>query len=287
MKNLLITGANGQLGNEMRVLSASHPEYTYYFTDIAELDVCDKEAVKQFVQEHSIDCIINCAAYTAVDKAEDEKKLCKQLNADAPRFLAEAAQSRGAAIIHISTDYVFNGEQHKPYREVDEVCPVSVYGRTKLQGEQNVLQGCYNSMVIRTAWLYSSFGKNFVKTMIRLGKEKESLGVVFDEVGTPTYARDLAAAIYQILGDEIVPGIYHYSNEGVCSWYDFTKAIHRLAGIDSCEVRPLHTDEYPTKATRPYYSVLDKTKIKETFNMEIPYWEDSLEKCVRLLEAGQ
>ncbi len=285
--NILITGANGQLGNEMRVLAVEHPWHTYYFTDVAELDICNQKAVTDYVLGHAIDCIVNCAAYTAVDNAEEHAGLCDLLNAHAPGFLAEAAQSRGASMIQISTDYVFDGTQHIPYKEEDKTCPNSVYGRTKLKGEEAVMQKCEKAMVIRTAWLYSTFGNNFVKTMIRLGRERESLGVVFDQIGTPTYARDLAAVIFVAMEEGIVPDIYHFSNEGVCSWYDFTKAIHRIAGITSCRVRPLHTDEYPSKAPRPSYSVLDKTKIKDTFEIEVPYWEESLERCVRLLEAGQ
>lgn len=285
--NILITGANGQLGNEMRVLAATHQQHAYFFTDVNELDICNRKTVMEYVQREAIDCIVNCAAYTAVDKAEENAELCDLLNAQAPGFLAEAAQSRGADLIQISTDYVFDGTQHIPYKETDTTCPDSVYGRTKLKGEELVRQKCDKAMIIRTAWLYSTFGNNFVKTMIRLGKERDSLGVVFDQIGTPTYARDLASVIYAAIEGGIVPGVYHFSNEGVCSWYDFTKAIHRLAGVTSCKVRALHTDEYPSKAPRPSYSVLDKTKIKETFNIEIPYWEESLEQCVRLLEAGQ
>ena len=285
--NILITGANGQLGNEMRVLAAEHPKHAYFFTDVKELDICNRNAVIEYVQREEIDCIVNCAAYTAVDKAEENAELCECLNAQAPGFLAEAAQSRGAGMIQISTDYVFDGTQHIPYKETDNPCPVSVYGRTKLKGEELVRLKCAKSMVIRTAWLYSTFGNNFVKTMIRLGEERDTLGVVFDQIGSPTYARDLAIAIYVAIENGIVPGVYHFSNEGVCSWYDFTKAIHRLSGVTSCKVRPLHTDEYPSSAPRPHYSVLDKAKIKETFNIEIPYWEESLEQCIRLLEAGQ
>lgn len=280
MKNILITGANGQLGSEMRLLSSENSQYNYFFTDVQELDICDEQAVKEFVDNRRIDLIVNCAAYTAVDNAEDNIQLCTKLNAIAPGYLAKAAQSRGAAIIQISTDYVFNGTNHTPYTEDEKSCPASVYGSTKLEGEQNVLNSCTNSMVIRTAWLYSTFGNNFVKTMIRLGKEKESLGVIFDQVGTPTYARDLAKAIYAAINKGVVRGIYHFSNEGVCSWYDFTMAIHRLAGIETCKVKPLHTADYPTKAARPHYSVLDKTKIKETFGIEIPHWEVSLKECI-------
>ncbi|MBR5542369.1 MAG: dTDP-4-dehydrorhamnose reductase [Bacteroides sp.] len=285
MKNILITGANGQLGNEMRVLSAEYPEYAYFFTDVAELDICNEQAVMEFVQANDIHVIVNCAAYTAVDKAEENVELCTKLNANAVGYLAKAAEAYGAEFIQISTDYVFDGTAHVPYRESASTCPNSVYGHTKLAGEQNALTLCSRSMVIRTAWLYSTFGNNFVKTMIRLGCERDSLGVIFDQVGTPTYARDLARAIFVAIRQGVVPGVYHFSNEGVCSWYDFTKAIHRLAGFTDCKVKPLHTEEYPTLAKRPHYSVLDKTKIKETYHIEIPYWMDSLQSCIEELEA--
>ena len=285
MKNILITGANGQLGNEMRVLSAENPEYTYFFTDVAELDICNERAILDFVKANQINVIVNCAAYTAVDKAEESIELCTKLNADAVGYLAKAAEANGAEFIQVSTDYVFDGTAHIPYQETEPTCPNSVYGHTKLAGEQNALTLCTRSMVIRTAWLYSTFGNNFVKTMIRLGKEREALGVIFDQVGTPTYARDLARAIFAAIRQGVVPGIYHFSNEGVCSWYDFTKAIHRLAVITNCHVKPLHTEEYPTPAKRPHYSVLDKTKIKNTYHIEIPYWMDSLESCIAELEA--
>ena len=284
MKNILITGANGQLGNEMRVLSAENPEYTYFFTDVAELDICNEQAILDFVKANQINVIVNCAAYTAVDKAEESIELCTKLNADAVGYLAKAAEANGAEFIQVSTDYVFDGTAHIPYQETEPTCPNSVYGHTKLAGEQNALTLCTRSMVIRTAWLYSTFGNNFVKTMIRLGKEREALGVIFDQVGTPTYARDLARAIFAAIRQGVVPGIYHFSNEGVCSWYDFTKAIHRLAGITTCQVKPLHTEEYPTPAKRPHYSVLDKTKIKNTYHIEIPYWMDSLESCISELD---
>ena len=283
MKNILITGANGQLGNEMRVLSAEYPGYAYFFTDVAELDICDEQAVMEFVQANDIHVIVNCAAYTAVDKAEENVELCTKLNTDAVGYLAKAAEACGAEFIQISTDYVFDGTAHVPYRESASTCPNSVYGHTKLAGEQNALTLCSRSMVIRTAWLYSTFGNNFVKTMIRLGHERDSLGVIFDQVGTPTYARDLARAIFVAIRQGVVPGVYHFSNEGVCSWYDFTKAIHRLAGITHCKVKPLHTEEYPTLAKRPHYSVLDKTKIKKIYNTEVPYWEDSLKECIDAL----
>ena len=282
--NILITGANGQLGNEMRVLSAGHPEHTCFFTDVQELDICDAQGVKAFVRDHHIDVIVNCAAYTAVDKAEDNADLCDRLNHLAPGNLSEAAQAVGAALVQISTDYVFDGTAHTPYTEDAPTCPTSVYGRTKLAGEQLALAQCSRTMIIRTAWLYSTFGSNFVKTMLRLGRERDRLGVVFDQIGTPTYAADLAAAIFTAIGQGIRPGIYHFSNEGVCSWYDFTLAIHRLAGINTCTVSPLHTDEYPAKAPRPHYSVLDKTKLKLTYGITIPHWEESLAQCIRRME---
>ena len=280
---ILITGCNGQLGNEMQLLEKENPQHIYFNTDVAELDITDEAAILQFVNENEIDGIVNCAAYTAVDKAEDNQELCLKLNATAPEYLAKAIEQCGGWMIQVSTDYVFDGTNHKPYTEDDPVCPNSTYGRTKLAGEQAVQAACQRSMIIRTAWLYSTFGNNFVKTMIRLGQERPELGVIFDQIGTPTYARDLAVAIFAAINQGIVPGIYHFSNEGVISWYDFTKAIHRLAGITSCHVRPLHTAEYPTPAARPHYSVLDKTKIKEVYHLEIPYWEESLEVCVNKL----
>ena len=285
--NILITGANGQLGNEMRDLSAGHLRHTYFFTDVHELDICDAEAVHAFVSNHAIDLIVNCAAYTAVDKAEDNPDLCDTLNHLAPAHLADAAEACGAALIHISTDYVFDGTAYVPYTEDALPCPNSVYGRTKLAGEEEVTRRCTRTMVIRTAWLYSEYGNNFVKTMLRLGRERAELGVVFDQIGTPTYAGDLARAIYAAIEQGVTPGIYHFSNEGVCSWYDFTLAIHRLAGITTCKVSPLHTDEYPARAPRPHYSVLDKTKIKRTLGIDIPHWEESLARCVTRLEGQQ
>ena len=281
--NILITGCNGQLGNEMQLLEESHPQHTYFNTDVAELDITNQEAIETFVEANKIDGIVNCAAYTAVDKAEDNEELCTKLNAEAPAYLAAAIGKRGGWMIQISTDYVFDGTQHTPYTEEADTCPNSVYGKTKLVGELNVQKFCEQSMIIRTAWLYSTFGNNFVKTMIRLGKEKPELGVIFDQIGTPTYARDLAVAIFAAIEQGIVPGVYHFSNEGVISWYDFTKAIHRIAGITTCHVRPLHTSEYPTPAKRPHYSVLDKTKIKQTYNIEVPYWEASLAECIAKL----
>ena len=281
--NILITGCNGQLGNEMQLLEKVNPQHTYFNTDVAELDITDETAINQFVSDNAIDGIVNCAAYTAVDKAEDNQELCRKLNTVAPGYLAAAIETRGGWMIQVSTDYVFDGTNHTPYTENDPTCPNSVYGATKLEGELAVQKACKKTMVIRTAWLYSTFGNNFVKTMIRLGKEKPELGVIFDQIGSPTYARDLAVAIFAAINQGIVPGIYHFSNEGVISWYDFTKAIHRIAGITTCHVRPLHTAEYPTPAHRPHYSVLDKTKIKQTYGIEIPYWEESLKECIEKL----
>lgn len=282
---ILVTGANGQLGNEMRALAAEGSLHTYLFTDVQELDICDEQAVCSFVRENAVEVIVNCAAYTAVDKAEDNPDLCDRLNHLAPGYLAAAAEACGAALVQVSTDYVFDGTGHLPYAEEMTPCPNSVYGRTKLAGEEEAMRCCSRTMIVRTAWLYSTFGNNFVKTMLRLGREHDHLGVVFDQIGTPTYARDLARAIQTAIDQGVVPGIYHFSNEGVCSWYDFTVAIHRLAGIRTCHVSPLHTDEYPAKAPRPAYSVLDKTKIKRTYGIVIPHWEESLQECVEKLTA--
>ena len=278
--NILITGCNGQLGNEMQLLEEANPQHTYFNTDVVELDITDSAAIEKFVNENQIDGIVNCAAYTAVDKAEDNQELCRLLNTVAPGYLAAAVEKRGGWLIQVSTDYVFDGTNHTPYTEDEPTCPNSVYGSTKLDGEKAAQQACSRTMIVRTAWLYSTFGNNFVKTMIRLGKEKPELGVIFDQIGTPTYACDLAVALFAAINQGVVPGIYHFSNEGVISWYDFTKAIHRIAGITSCHVRPLHTAEYPTPANRPHYSVLDKTKIKQTYNIEVPYWEESLKECI-------
>ncbi len=278
--NILITGCNGQLGNEMQLLEKTHATHQYFNTDVAELDITNKEAIDAFVHEHNIDGIVNCAAYTAVDKAEDNAQTARLLNATAPGYLAAAIEQRGGWFIQISTDYVFDGTNHTPYTPDEPTCPNSVYGSTKLDGERAAMQACSQTMIIRTAWLYSTFGANFVKTMLRLGREKQQLGVIFDQIGTPTYARDLAVAIFAAIEQGVKPGIYHFTNEGVCSWYDFTKAIHRIAGITTCHVMPLHTVESPTPASRPPYSVLDKTKIKQAYHLEIPYWEDSLRECI-------
>lgn len=278
--NILITGSNGQLGNEVRVLSKAHPQHTYFFTDVAELDITDPTAVSAFVAANAIDLIVNCAAYTNVDKAEDDEATALKINAEALTVLG----SQGVKVLHISTDYVFSGDEHVPCRETDPVAPRTAYGRTKYEGEKNLLAVCPEAVILRTAWLYSSFGNNFVKTMIKLGKERPELGVVFDQIGTPTYAADLAWAIFTVIESPIWhAGIYHFTNEGVCSWYDFTIAIHELAGVKGCHVRPILSEEYQYKTPRPHYSVLDKSKFKKTFGVEIPYWLDGLKRCVTLL----
>ena len=283
--NVLVTGANGQLGNEMQLQAAAAPQHHWFFTDIEELNITDCEAVTAFVRDNAIDIIVNCAAYTAVDRAESDEERALLLNATAPGYLAAAINARGGRLIHISTDYVFDGTAHTPYTEDALPCPTSAYGRTKLAGEVAVLAANPAAMIIRTAWLYSPFGNNFVKTMLRLGNERTDIGVVFDQIGTPTYARDLATAIITAINSGIKPGTYHFTNEGVTSWYDFTLAIHRIAGITTYHVRPLHTSEYPVPAPRPHYSVLDKTKIKQTYGIEIPHWETSLRKCISELQT--
>ncbi|MCI6294727.1 MAG: dTDP-4-dehydrorhamnose reductase [Bacteroidales bacterium] len=284
MKNILVTGSNGQLGSELQSLAPAHDETCrFFFTDVAELDITDRQAVYSFVEQNRISVIVNCAAFTAVDKAESEPECCNLLNHIAPGYLAEAIASVGGTMIQISTDYVFDGTSCKPYKEEDITNPQTVYGRTKLAGEESVIRTCAGSMVIRTAWLYSTYGNNFVKTMLRLGKERDKLGVVADQIGTPTYARDLAKAILTVIEKGIKPGVYHFTNEGTCSWYDFTKAIHRMEGIEDCEVSPIHTEDYPVPAKRPHYSVLDKTKIKQTYELDIRWWEDALKDCLKKL----
>ena len=278
--NILITGCNGQLGNELQLLEAKYQQHTFFNTDVNELDITNQLAVDDYVFRNQIDCIINCAAYTAVDKAEEQKELCTTLNTVAPSYLAAAVEKRGGCMIQISTDYVFDGTHSTPYVETDTPAPNSVYGCTKLAGELGVTKFCKKSIVIRTAWLYSTFGNNFVKTMLRLGRERKQLGVVADQIGSPTYAADLAAAIMTIVEKGVKPGVYHYTNEGVASWYDFTKAIHRMAGIKDCNVKPIHTSDYPTAATRPAYSVLDKKKITDDYQLTIPHWEEALQRCM-------
>ena len=300
--NILVTGANGQLGNEMRIISKLTDD-KYTFTDVVEvegvettiLDITDAEAVRRIVKENGIGCIVNCAAYTNVDKAESDEALCRKLNADAPKILAEAMKEVGGLLVQISTDYVFGGDPYNtPCREDQKGTPTGVYGKTKLEGEQAIeAVGC-DYVIIRTAWLYSEFGKNFVKTMLNLTATKPKLNVVFDQAGTPTYAYDLADAIRTVLADYesenptagySKTGIYHFSNEGVCSWFDFTKKIAELAGNTACDIQPCHSDEFPSPVTRPAYSVLDKTKIKQTFGVKVPYWTDSLKTCMSNMKA--
>ena len=291
--NILVTGANGQLGNEMQLVSKLSKTDSYTFTDVCEgyqkLDITNLDEIRRVVAEGNIQCIINCAAWTNVDKAETAGPIVETLNATAPGYLAQAMKEVGGLLVHISTDYVFGGDPYNtPCREEQKGTPTGVYGLTKLHGEQLIEASGANHIIIRTAWLYSEFGHNFVKTMMQLTATKPQLKVVFDQTGTPTYAGDLAQAIFDIVEGrkfENHSGVYHFSNEGVISWYDFTKAIHRIAGITSCHVRPLHTAEYPTPANRPAYSVLDKTKIKQTYGIEIPYWEESLEKCIKKLST--
>lgn len=278
--NILITGCNGQLGNEMRVLAARHTAHTYFYTDVTELDITDAGAVKAYVEENAVGLIVNCAAYTNVECAEEDEDTARRINAQAVYNLGRT----GAKVIHVSTDYVFDGHAFLPYTENCPVCPATAYGRTKLEGERLLLQVAPEAVIIRTAWLYSSFGNNFVKTMIRLGRERDTLSVVFDQIGTPTYAADLAAAVFAVIEASCwLPGIYHFSNEGVCSWYDFACEIHRQAGIE-CEVRPILSEHYPSKTPRPHYSVLDKTKMKETFGIRIPHWTEALARCLQHLE---
>lgn len=292
--NILVTGANGQLGNEIRIV-ANNSDDNYIYTDVVEvesvdttlLDITSLDAVRKMVQENEVKCIINCAAYTNVDKAESDEAFCKLLNAKAVENLAVAMKEVDGLLVHISTDYVFGGDPYNtPCKEDQKGTPTGVYGKTKLQGEQNILVSGCKHIIIRTAWLYSEFGKNFVKTMLNLTATKPLLKVVFDQVGTPTYAYDLALAIYDIVSKrkyEEKDGIYHYSNEGVCSWYDFTKVIAECAGNTNCKIQPCHSDEFPSPVKRPAYSVLDKTKIKETFGLTVPYWTDSLKVCLKNL----
>lgn len=285
---ILITGANGQLGNEMRVIAKSNTQHEFVFTDVQELNICDKDAVNAFFKEGHFDFVVNCAAYTAVTNAEKDFDKSLALNRDAVRNIGEAAAENGTKVIHISTDYVFDGTAHTPYTEDMPVNPQSVYGKTKYEGEAALTQSGCDYVIIRTAWLYSSFGNNFVKTMIKLGKTRDKLTVIFDQIGSPTYAADLAKAIMTIINSEkFVTGTYNFSNEGVCSWYDFAKAIHRLYGLHNCDVQPLETKLYPDDTPRPAYSVLNKAKIKNTYKVSIPHWYESLEKCIRILKEQE
>ena len=296
--NILVTGANGQLGTEMRLVSRRSGD-TFFFTDVVEvegvettiLDITRIEDVRHFVKANNIGCIVNCAAYTNVDKAESDEAFCELLNAEAPRNLAEVMGDAGGLLVHISTDYVFGGNKNNtPCREDEPANPTGVYGRTKLHGEQYITASGCDYVIIRTAWLYSEFGRNFVKTMLDLTASRPELKVVFDQTGTPTYAMDLAEAVMTVLSDYgsshregthyEKAGTYHFSNEGVCSWYDFTKHIAEYSGHTSCCIRPCHSDEFPSPVKRPAYSVLDKTRIRETFGIDIPYWTDSLKVCL-------
>lgn len=301
--NILVTGANGQLGNEMRIIS-KNTDYNFVFTDVTTvegvettiLDITDIEAVRSIVKEKGIDCIINCAAYTNVDKAESDVDFCRILNAVAPKNLATVMKEVNGLLVHVSTDYVFGGDPYNvPCKEDQKGTPTGVYGQTKLEGEQNIIATGCKHLIIRTAWLYSEFGKNFVKTMLNLTSTKPELKVVFDQAGTPTYAYDLAVAIKTMVDDyakEISEenysktGIYHFSNEGVCSWFDFTKVIAEMAGNTGCDIQPCHSNEFPSPVKRPAYSVLDKTKIKETFGLKIPYWTESLKTCINNLKSN-
>lgn len=284
--NILITGANGQLGNEMRLLSQESNKDSYFFTDVAELDITNLLDIRAFVKQNNIDVIVNCAAYTNVDKAEDDVELCDLINNKAVENLAIVAKEYDCTLIHVSTDYVFSGKGNLPCTEEQATSPLGVYGKTKLVGEDAIRRVGCKYLIFRTAWLYSEFGNNFVKTMIRLTTEKDSLKVVFDQVGSPTYAGDLGKLIFSIIEKrqyEQHQGIYHFSNEGVCSWYDFAKEISFIAGTD-CDIQPCHSDEFPSKVTRPAFSVLDKTKVKRDFQFEVPYWKVSLTKCINKLK---
>lgn len=288
--NILVTGANGQLGNCIRNAAEGSPN-NYVFTDVAELDITDADAVEKAVKDNNIKVIINCAAYTNVEKAESDLAFAEKLNAGAVANLAKAIKRNNGTLIHISTDYVFGGSQgNTPRSEIEPVHPTGVYGMTKLKGEQSIETSGCKALIFRTAWLYSEYGKNFVRTMLKLTATKPEIKVVFDQVGTPTYAQDLADAIVNIIDNrkyEGKEGIYHYSNEGVCSWFDFTKAITQIAGNVGCDIQPCHSDEFPSAVIRPSYSVLDKTKFKNTFSLKVPYWADSLKICIKNLKSNE
>jgi dTDP-4-dehydrorhamnose reductase len=286
MNTILITGSNGQLGNELRKLESGYTDYKFIFTDIVELDITNPMAIEEMISSHKVKTIINCAAYTAVDKAESESEMAMRINAKAPQYLAETAKKFNALLVHISTDYVFSGHGFLPYKEDDPCDPQSVYGSTKLKGEEAVINSHCKAIIIRTSWLYSAFGHNFIKTMRKYGAERGYLKVVFDQIGTPTWAGDLAKAILEIIPQVKSEGtaIYHFSNEGVCSWYDFAIEILAQSGIP-CKVDPIETKDYPSPVARPYYSVLNKNKIKQDFKLTIPYWKESLSKCLFEIET--
>jgi dTDP-4-dehydrorhamnose reductase len=291
MLNILVTGSNGQVGSEIKELSKDY-NYNFFFTTSNDLDITNHNKVKEYLESNNINIIINCAAYTAVDKAEDDKENANDINHLAVKNLAQISKDNNIKLIHISTDYVFDGKNFKPYTEDDITNPNSVYGKTKLDGENEMIKiNPHNSIIVRTSWVYSSFGNNFVKTMLRLGKEKDELGVIFDQIGTPTYARDLAVSILEIIqhsklniqNSSTHTEIYNFSNEGVASWYDFSKEIMKMAKLD-CVINPIETKQYPTPAARPHYSLLNKSKIKDTFNITIPYWKDSLDECLKIMK---
>lgn len=292
--NILVTGANGQLGNEMQLVAKESNDH-YIFTDVCEsyqqLDITNLDAIREMVRQENISCIVNCAAWTNVDQAESAGEIVETLNASAPENLAKAMKEVGGLLVHISTDYVFGADPYNtPCNELQTGTPTGVYGATKLQGEQRIAETGVEHIIIRTAWLYSRFGRNFVKTMLNLTATKPHLKVVFDQCGTPTYAGDLAAAIFDIVEYRKFvghTGVYHFSNEGVTSWYDFTKMIARISGHTACDIQPCHSDEFPSPVKRPAYSVLDKTKIKETFGISVPYWLDSLEKCIAIIKEKE
>ena len=282
MKNILVTGSNGQLGSEIREISDRYENYNFVFTDVEELDLTISEDIDSFFTDNKIDVCVNCAAYTAVDKAEDEIGLAMLVNSTAVDNLSKVCNNNGTLLFHISTDYVFNGKHFMPYAETDTVSPDSQYGLSKLKGEEAVMLNCDKAIIVRTSWLYSSHGNNFVKTLIKLGNERDQLSVVSDQVGTPTYAADLAEAIMVMIAsfDETKPKeIYHFSNEGAISWYDFGKAIMKLSNIE-CAINPIDSKDYPSKANRPFYSVLSKSKIKKHYGVNVPYWEDSLRRMI-------
>ena len=289
--NILVTGSNGQLGSEIKDVVTNYKDFNFFFRDLPELNICDAAALNTFIFNRNINAVINCAAYTAVDQAEEDSEIAEKVNAKGVLNLVNALEKVEGKLIHISTDYVFDGNHSQPYKESDPVSPIGVYGETKRAGELAVLNSSIDAIVIRTSWLYSVYGNNFVKTMLRLGNDKESIKVVFDQVGTPTYAKDLAKTCLNILSDEgskiisIKGSLYHYSNEGVTSWYDFATAIMEISNID-CKVIPIETKDYPTQGIRPLYSVLDKYKIKSDFKVTIPYWRDSLDKCIEKLKSN-
>lgn len=289
--NILVTGSNGQLGSEIKDLVLNYKKFNFFFKDLPELNISNSNQIDVFFFENKINTVINCAAYTAVDKAEGDEILAEKVNSEGVLNLVNALEKVNGKLIHISTDYVFDGNTFSPYEEIDEVNPIGIYGKTKRRGELAVINSDIDGIVIRTSWLYSAYGNNFVKTMLKLGNEKDELGVIFDQVGTPTNASDLAKTCLNILSDESSANIstkgkiYHYSNEGVISWYDFARAIMELGSLD-CKIRPIETKHYPTIAKRPHYSVLNKSKIKTDFNIEIPYWRDSLEKCIEKLKSN-